>query len=204
MPSTPMSASARGPSCPRGYAWRKHAPAGLAARRAAPTVQAVFAHLRAHHGNLEDLVPHGLARRHHRGAALADLRRGTVDDLVDLGLFHQCTVAARVTLLRPALAWAGAALGPVGAARAVRGRGLGRRLGIQRDALVQPGVLTLQLGHQLHQRVDHIVTLRQGRRLGRLNSWGELCNGLGRLHGCSLALQRPACKPSFVGVSLAE
>ena len=162
-------------------------------------MQAVFAHLRAHHGNIEDLVSHGFARRHHRRAALADLGGGTVNDLVDLGLFHQCTVAARVTLLRPALALAGAALSTVGAARAVRGR----RLGIHRDPLVQPGVLTLQFGHQLHQRVDHLVALRQGLRLGRLNPWGWFCNGLGRLHGCSLALQRQACKPDFVGASLA-
>ena len=108
MPSTPMSASARGPSCPRGYAWRKRRPAGLAACRAAPTVQAVFAYLRAHHGNIEDLVPHGFACGRHRGTALADLRRGTVDDPVDLGFVHHRAVTARVTLLRPALAWVGA------------------------------------------------------------------------------------------------
>ena len=89
---------------PAEYVWRKHAPAGLAARRAAPVVQSVFAHLRAHHGNIKDLVPHGLARRRHRGAALADFRRRALDDLVDLGLLQQRAKTARVTLLRPALA----------------------------------------------------------------------------------------------------
>ena len=204
MPSTPMSASARGPSCPRGYAWRKHAPAGLAARRAAPTVQAVFAHLRAHHGNLEDLVSHGFARRHHRRTALADRGGGAVDDLIDLGFVHQRAVTARMTLLRPTFAWAGAALRPVGAARAVRGRRLGRRFGIQCDALVQPSDFLLLLGHQLHQRVDHLVALRQGGRLGRLNPWGEFCNRLGRLHGRSFAAPQRDCKTDFVGASLAE
>ena len=132
---------------PARHAWRKRCPAGLAARRAAPAVQAVFAHLRAHHGHLEDLMPHGLACRHHRRAALAYFGGGAVDDLVDLSFVHQRAVTARMTLLRPALAWAGTALGPVGAARAVRGRGLGRRLGVQRDALVQPGDFLLLLGH---------------------------------------------------------
>ena len=125
-----------------------------------------------------------------------------VDDLVDLGFLHQRAKTARMTLLCSALAGAGTALDPVGAARAVRGRGLGRRLGIQRDSLVQPGDFLLLLGHQLHQRVDHFVALRQGRRLGRLNTWGELCNRLGRLHDRSFTPQRQACKPDFVGVSL--
>ena len=167
-------------------------------------MQSVFAHLRAHHGNIEDLVPHGFACGHHRRAALADFGGGAIDDLVDLGLIHQCAVTARVTLLSPALAWAGMALGPVGAARAVRGRGLGRRLGIQRESLVQPGDFLLLLGHQLHQRVNYLATLRQGQQLGRLNPWGEFCNRLDRLRDRSFALQRPACKSSLVGASLAE
>jgi len=131
-----------------------------------------IAHLRAHHGNLENLMPHGFARRPHRCAAFTDLGGAAVDDLVDLGLLHQRAVTARVAFLPSALGLAGTALGPVGAARAaraVRGRGLGRRFGIQCDPLVQPGNFTLLLGHQLHQSVVHLVTLREGLRLGRLN-----------------------------------
>ena len=70
--------------------------------------------------------------------------------------------------------------------------------------LVQSGNFALQLGHQLHQRVDHLVTLRQRLRLARLDPWGEFCNRLGRLHHCSFALQRQACKLDFASVLLAE
>ena len=88
---------------PARHARRKWCTAGLAARRAAPAVQAVLADLRTHHGNIKNLMTHGFACEHHRGVALVDLRGGAVDDPVDLGFVHQRAVTAGVTFCAPRL-----------------------------------------------------------------------------------------------------
>lgn len=182
-----MNASACGSSCPRGTPARRVAlQALLHAVQHPPCSQYLRSCKRSSEISktwYRTSSPAGVTCALH----LQTSGGGQIDDLVDLGLLHQCALAKGVTLLRPELALADAALRLVSAARFVRGRGFGRHFGVQRDPLAQPSDFALLLGHQLHQCVDHFMALRQSLELGHIDSLEISWNRLGRLDGGSSA-----------------
>ena len=146
---------------PAGYARWQRAQVPLAAARAAAAVAPILVDLGANRRHLEDLVALRLILAHEdRRAALAQRLRPAVHDPVDFARIDQCPEAPLVAGLSPALAVTGPALRPVGLARAVRGRRLGRVARVQLHAF-------FERLHSLEQLPDQDVALRHRRRQDR-------------------------------------
>jgi len=103
-----------------GNACRQSRSVRLAAARATTGKASIFVHRSRHLRYIKNLVPNGLGRVHHNGAAALTLLSGlAVKDRVDLvGIQHRA-VAALVARLRAALSCTGAALASVAAGWAV-------------------------------------------------------------------------------------
>ena len=165
-----------------GHACGQRPPVRLATTRATSGIAPVFMHLRLDRRHIEHLVTNRLVGDHgHRCPTVAELGRRAGDDFVDLGFIQHRPGTALVAHLRPALAAAGAPLGPVGAGRAVRRWWLGRVLRVQRQPLLQhskclplQGELPTQAINFKGQQVNHHMALRHRARLG----WDIRINGL--------------------------
>jgi hypothetical protein len=159
---------------PTGHACGQRRPVRLSAARATSGIAAVFVDLRLDRRHIEELVAIRLVGDiGQRRTAVAELDRRAVGDWVDLQFIEHRPGTALVARLRSALAAAGTPLCPVGTGRAVRGRQLGRVLGVQAQPLLQHGQLLVLQGELLSQQIDlvgqqvnHDMALRHRVRIG--------------------------------------